>query len=236
MKRKQLEESSYMRDDRLVIECDVTIIKEAMVLEVEAEETNLVESPTPSLSQDLACLLSTKEGADVTFLVEGEIFSAHAIILAMRSSVFKALFYGPLREKREQHITIQDIQADVFRALLHFIYTDSMIPSMADLDRDERRGLIQHLLVAADRYDVQGLKATCEKALCENLDVQTVASMLALADQHNCFKLKSACIDFIICPDRWDGVAASEGFSHLKRSCPGILEDVLDKALKSRKI
>ncbi|CAO2206197.1 unnamed protein product [Urochloa humidicola] len=127
-------------------------------------------------------------------------------------------------------------KTEVFRALLHFIYTDSMLPSMADLDIDERIELTQHMLVAADRYDVQGLKTVCENALCERLDVETVVAMLALADQQNCNKLKSACIDFIIRPDKWDGVALSEGFSRLKRSCPSILADVLEKAIRSRKI
>ncbi|CAL5011201.1 unnamed protein product [Urochloa decumbens] len=234
MKWSELEASTFLQEDRLVIECDVMVFKEPMVLETTG--TNLVEvMPSPNLSQDLAKLLETKVGADVTFKVEGEVIAAHALVLAMRSSVFNAELYGPLKEQREQDITIEDIQPDVFRALLYFIYTDSMLPSMADLDRDKRKELIQHLLVAADRYDVQGLKAVCEKSLCESLDVETVASMLTLADQQNCSKLKNACIDFMICPDRWDGVAASEGFCHLKRSCSNILVDVLERSVKSRK-
>ncbi|CAL5011200.1 unnamed protein product [Urochloa decumbens] len=236
-KKNELESSPFLRDDRLVIECDVTVLKESVIVETSDAVTNIVVGvPSPNLSQDLAKLLETKEEADVTFSVDGEVFAAHAIVLGMRSSVFKAEFYGPLREQRDQRITIKDIQPDVFRALLHFIYTDSMLPSMDDLDREEWKELIQQLLVAADRYDVQGLKSVCENALCERLDVETVAAMLALADQQNCNKLKSACIDFIIRPDKWDGVASSEGFDHLKRSCPSILVDVLEKAVRSRKI
>jgi speckle-type POZ protein len=158
-------------------------------------------------------------------------------VLATRSSVFKAGFYGPLRARRNKHITIEDIQPDIFRELLHFIYTDSMSPSMSDLDADEKKQLIQHLLVAADRYDVQRLKAVCERALCESLDVETVAAMLALADQQNCRQLKDAAIHFIVCSsDTWDGVAASQGFGNLKRSCLSIMVDILDRAVKSRKI
>jgi speckle-type POZ protein len=71
----------------------------------------------------------------------------------------------------------------------------------------------------------------------ESLDVETVAAMLALADQQNCRLLKDAAIDFIVCSsDTWDGVAASQGFGNLKRSCLSIMVDILDRAVKSRKI
>ncbi|KAL6843289.1 hypothetical protein ACP4OV_027002 [Aristida adscensionis] len=77
-----------------------------------------------------------------------------------------------------------------------------MFHDMEDLDGDERQELAKHLLVAADRYDVQGLKFACEKLLGEGLDADTVAAMFALADQHNCSKLQDSCVEFITCSDK----------------------------------
>ena len=54
-------------------------------------------------------------------------------------------------------VTVEDMQPDVFRALLHFIYTD-LLPDMDDLDRDEYSEMICHLLVASDRYAMERLK------------------------------------------------------------------------------
>jgi speckle-type POZ protein len=120
LKRRELEDSTYLRDDRLVIECVVTV-----------EEPS---SPNgPNLSQDFANLLDTMEGADVTFKVEGEVFRAYAIVLATRLSVFKAGFYGPLSARRNKHITIEDIQPDVFRELaalhLHRLHVSQHVRS-----------------------------------------------------------------------------------------------------------
>ena len=74
----------------------------------------------------LAKLLDQKDGADVTFNVGGEIIVAHKIILAARSPVFQALFYGQMSETRMGHVTIEDMQPVIFKALLRFIYTGSL--------------------------------------------------------------------------------------------------------------
>ncbi|KAM0844335.1 hypothetical protein ACQ4PT_057115 [Festuca glaucescens] len=110
--------------------------------------------PLSDLLGNLAKLLEAQDEADVIFKVKGEAFPAHKIILAMRSPVFKVQFYGPMKDKRMRNITIQDIQPTVFKALVHFIYTDSL-PSMDDLDDDEHDEMVKHLLVAADSASAQ---------------------------------------------------------------------------------
>ncbi|RLM73510.1 BTB/POZ and MATH domain-containing protein 1-like [Panicum miliaceum] len=212
-----LEASGHIQDDRVVIECDVTVIKEPQV----AEEAVISES---------------EEGADVKFIVQGEIFPAHKIFVAARSPVFKAQLYGPVGEGNRECITIEDMQAPVFKALLHFIYTDSL-PAMEDIDSDEKE-MMKHLLVAADRYAMERLKLICEGILCGSLDVETVATTLCLADQHNCRKLKDACIDYIYSSDRINEVVASQGYLHLKRACPSAFVNMWEKekVTKSQKI
>jgi speckle-type POZ protein len=101
-------------------------------------------------------LFEQKKGADVSFIVGADSFEAHKIVLAARSPVFMAEFYGQLCESGTYSVTVEDMQPDVFRALLHFIYTDSL-PDMDDLVRDEYSEMIRHLLVASDRYDMESL-------------------------------------------------------------------------------
>jgi hypothetical protein len=65
----------------------------------------------------------------------------------MRSPVLKAELFGQMKDQaKEQLVTIQDMQPDVFRALVHFIYTDSL-PDTDDQDGEGNRDMIQHLLV-----------------------------------------------------------------------------------------
>ena len=39
---------------------------------------------------------------------------------------FQALFYGQMSETRMGHVTIEDMQPVIFKALLRFIYTGSL--------------------------------------------------------------------------------------------------------------
>jgi speckle-type POZ protein len=225
--------SAYVRDDSLRIECVVTVFKfkKASPPSFPAPAPARVEAPTPSLPRGLEHLLETKEGADVT----------HAIVLATRSPVFKAELYGPMKEQDtgRRHIAIEDMQPDVFRALLHFVYTDTMLPGAMDdgLSSDDgNREFTKHLLVAADRYDVRGLKFVCERRLCRGLTIATVASMFALADRHNCSELQDASLEFITGSDTLADVVESEWYHHLRSLSPDVMIDLLRRQLSPTKL
>ena len=71
------------------------------------------------------------------------------------------------------------MEAAVFKALLHFIYTDCL----PERSKSCEAAAMQHLLVTADRYGVDMLKFICETRLSETIDVESVAATLALAEQ-----------------------------------------------------
>ena len=85
-----------------------------------------MQVPPPTLGNDLALLLESGSHSDVTFKVEDESMEAHRIMLTTRSPVFHALLSGDMREGKEGVVVIEDVRAPVFRALLHFVYTDSL--------------------------------------------------------------------------------------------------------------
>jgi speckle-type POZ protein len=127
------------------------------------------------------------------------------------------------------------MQPAVFRALLRFIYTDSL-PAVDDLNKEDSLEMTRHLLVAADRYAMDRLNLVCAQILSKSLDVESVTTTLGLADRHNCSVLKDACIEFIISSNKMDDVAKTQGFACLKRSCPSVLVEVWEKAGKFGKI
>ena len=183
-----------------------------------------VSVPPSSLHQHLGDLLLAEKGADVVFDVGGQTFAAHRCVLAARSPVFSAELFGVMKESDTGVVVrIDDMEAQVFKALLYFIYTD-LFPNTAEQDEDV---LSQHLLVAADRYNLERLKLLCEQKLCEYIDVGTVATILALAEQHHCHGLKKVCFDFLSSPANLKAVVASDGFKHLSRSCPSVMEEVI---------
>uniref|UniRef100_M8BQ87 Speckle-type POZ protein-like protein n=1 Tax=Aegilops tauschii TaxID=37682 RepID=M8BQ87_AEGTA len=126
-------------------------------------------------------------------------FSAHRSVLAARSSVFKAELFGSMMENAGDPVEIGDMESDVFKSLLHFIYTDDSPPEMTREDVV----MAGHLLVAADRYDVERLKLICEDKLCTHIDSDNMATSLALAEQHSCPGLKEDCFEFLASPSNF---------------------------------
>ncbi|CAL4986480.1 unnamed protein product [Urochloa decumbens] len=222
IKRMDLESSSYLNGESFQIRCDVTIVKEVR------EETNTVESftvPPRDLHRHLGNLLASQVGADVTFEVGGEQFKAHRNVLAARSPVFMAELYGPMKEKTMPNIRVTDMEAGVFKAMLHCIYTDSL----PEIDEDDKIGMAQHLLVAADKYGMWRLRSMCEDMLLKHMDTSTVATTLALAEQHGCQWLKDGCFKFLRSPGNMKAVVESDCFEYLKAICPSIIDELLVK-------
>uniref|UniRef100_A0A453M1T5 Speckle-type POZ protein-like protein n=1 Tax=Aegilops tauschii subsp. strangulata TaxID=200361 RepID=A0A453M1T5_AEGTS len=214
IKRADLEVSGHMRDDCLAIRCDLTVIhdKETIV-------------PPGNLHRHLGDLLNNKDAADLTFQVGGQSFSAHRCVLAARSSVFKAELLGAMEESyAASPIEICDMEADVFKSLLHFIYTDT-VPPVLDVV------MAGHLLVAADRYNIGRLKMICEEKLCSHIDSGMVATSLALAEQHGFHALKKACLKFLASPSNLEAMMASDGYEHLKSSCPSVFKELVAEIL-----
>ncbi|KAI4992646.1 BTB/POZ and MATH domain-containing protein 3-like [Hordeum vulgare subsp. vulgare] len=230
VKHKDLEGPLHLIGDSFRIRCDVTVIK--MIRCEETHHANqFVVVPPSNLHQQLRSLLESKDGADVAFQIGGEIFWAHRSVLAARSPVFKAEFFGTLRKKDGDPIEINDIEAAVFKSLLHFIYTDSLPESTHEGAAQEDVVTASHLLVAADRYDIERLKLICEEKLCSHIDTKMVATSLALAEQHNCHGLKEACFEFLASPSNLEAMIASDGYQHLKSSCPAALKELIARLL-----
>jgi speckle-type POZ protein len=120
-------------------------------------------------------------------------------------------------------VRIEDMDAGVFKALLHFAYTGSL-PETWKEDEDVT---CQHLLVAADRYGMERLKLICEEKLCEYIKVGSVATILALAEQHHCEGLKKACFHFLSARATLRAVMATDSFQHLSRSCPSLMVELM---------
>ncbi|KQJ84734.1 hypothetical protein BRADI_5g22503v3 [Brachypodium distachyon] len=189
--------------------CVVTVIKEPPPDQCKEKP---FEIPPPELPGQLERVLKDGKGADVTILVGGREFSAHRFMLAARSPVFDAQLFGPLAEKGDTRcaaIEVVDMEPVIFEMLLHFIYADSLPPC----DGEEGYGAaeMQHLLVAADRYGLDRLKAMCEEKLCKTIDAR--------------HELKNACEEFMSKPGRASMVMVSDGFRRLVARCiPLVLE------------
>ncbi|CAM0958149.1 unnamed protein product [Alopecurus aequalis] len=148
--------------------------------------------PPSDLHRQLTQVLwESKEGVDLEIEVGGETFPAHRWLLAARSPVFKAelLLSSAALSSR---IRVDKMDAGVFKALLHFIYTDALPKEMVEKP-EALVTMAEPLLLAADRYKLERLKLICEEALCEYIDAESLwqltrgeAKYSLLAILHSC--------------------------------------------------
>ncbi|KAE8804575.1 Speckle-type POZ protein-like protein [Hordeum vulgare] len=102
-----VENSGYLSRDAFTMECTITVLNESPTSQ--AKEMSV---PSSNLNQNLGELLQTEMGADATFLVSGEHFAAHKSILAARSPVFKAQFFGEMKDKSSPSIEVEGMEGD----------------------------------------------------------------------------------------------------------------------------
>lgn len=92
-----------------------------------------------------------------------------------------------------------------------FIYTDKL-PDVQEITGSSSMcmstNMVQHLLAAADLYNLDRLKVLCEAKLCEEINADTVATTLALAEQHHCAQLKDICLKFAATPANLGGACS----------------------------
>lgn len=226
LKRTALETSDYLKDDCLLVKCTVGVVRS----HTEGPKIYSIPLPPSDIGRDFGKLLDSGEGTDVNLEVDGEIFPAHKLVLAARSPVFRAQLFGPMKDCNTQCIKVEEIEAPVFKALLHFIYWDDLpeLQELAGLSSTWASLMAQHLLAAADRYGLERLRFLCEAKLCEDIAINTVATTLALAEQHHCFQLKSVCLKYVAQPENLKAVMQTDGFDYLKQSCPSVITALLE--------
>ncbi|KAM3398009.1 BTB/POZ and MATH domain-containing protein 5 [Capsicum chinense] len=224
-RRALLETSDFLKDDRLKINCTVGVVQST----IDCSSLQPIQVPDSNMGSHFGMLLETMEGSDVVFNVAGEKFHAHKLVLAARSPVFRTELFDE-QEGDKQEIIVADMEPRVFKAMLHFIYRDSLvgeeledtssssIPSVTDT-------LTAKLLSAADRYDLTRLRRVCESHLCKDISVNSVSRTLALADRYHAMELKAVCLRFAA--ENLAAVMQSDGFEYLKENCPSLQSELL---------
>jgi speckle-type POZ protein len=210
------------KDDNFTIQCDLHIINPSIEY--------IMPVPPSDLQQHFGSLLQRKDGADLSFKVKGEIFPAHRCILAARSSVFQAELSGSSSEiSKDGCIEIEDMEPEVFKALLHFIYTDTLCSNDGNDQAINEDTMAKHLIVASDRYDLHRLKLISEDKLARGICLDNVVSILMIAAQHNCQNLEKICLDFMCSAEHFYSLIETDAFERLTASRPSIYKELLKK-------
>ena len=183
------EYNGWKVNDRVIIRATITTFGD---LETTVAAVAPAFTPPNTVAADLKSMLDSGYKSDITFYCGHREFAAHRSILGARSPYFKGLFASTMRDADSDDLPITDIEPDVFEQLLLWVYAGEVTEAAL-----RAKDMLEHLLMAANRYECVGLKLLCEAKLCEGLSVENAAMRLVLAEQAGAAKLKEACLELI---------------------------------------
>ncbi len=143
------------------------------------------------MSKGLAEMFYNQHLCDVHFdFKDSQTVGAHVVILSAGSPVLSAMFRSEFLESKTKKVTITDIDIEVFRQLLIYLYTGSA-PKLAE------KNMTQLLFEAADKYNIDNLKTECTDALLKRVNLDNAISLLVWSHFHSVAKLKEATLKFL---------------------------------------
>ena len=124
-------------------------------------------------------LYADREFVDVKIVCKGIQFRCHKVVLSCQSEVFKTMIKNKsLTEKKTGIMKIEenDISSDIMEQLLYFLYHDKV---------KNAKMIKPDLLIAADKYNIQGLSDECCKYFESKLSLKNALDILVLAESTN---------------------------------------------------
>nr|XP_020183404.1 BTB/POZ and MATH domain-containing protein 1-like [Aegilops tauschii subsp. strangulata] len=172
----------------LTIRCDLEVHTKACTASTSTTIAKpMIVVPPSNIVRHLEQLMVSKQWSDVTFLVQESEIHVHWLIIAMRSPLLYETLVALTTKSVER---IGDMKAVVLRAILHFVYTDELLPV-------DDTVVAREMLEAACRFRLERMKAMCENLLVHLLSKDNAMSTLELALRHHYEGLKIYCNDFI---------------------------------------
>lgn len=170
---------------------------------VNIEEANLIVSMSTEMASYLSRNLRTLEDTMDAVFVFPEANSgekskapaekaapiakvkAHKVVLAACSPVFRAMFFGEIKEEAE--VIVEDVRMPVFEKLINFMYNvplefGSMVEAV-------------EIFMAADKYNVPMVDSIVETYLCSILTVTNCCEVYDLIYHYDVLKTKKQCIE-----------------------------------------
>lgn len=138
---------------------------------------------------------------DVTFIVEGQKFQAHRVVLASCSDYFRAMFTDGLVECQKDIISLNGVTAKGMKNLIDFAYSSKLF-----LDFDN----VEDILLSANHVQMLPVLQACSDFLKQHLSIENCIDMLRLTDLLCIRKLKSDVLKFIC--SNWTRVSVTQEF------------------------
>ena len=166
-------------------------------------------------------LFEKQVAADVKFVVKSQPIGAHLNVVAPFSPVMAAMLDNDrFQEGLTKTVHIDDMEPDVFKEMLRYLYTGK-VPQLEQMT--------ESLFVAADRFQIQGLKFLCQKRMLSKLNKENALRYLVLAHLHSVPELVKRCYCVIVCDAK--DIRVQPEWKQLGQSYPHLFFEASDKMI-----
>jgi len=213
--------SELLPQDTLTVVCEV-ILKGSQKTVVSGYK-NLVEVDTSSKPAEkwmgnFDFAFNDKAFSDVKIVCGDREFDCHRVILSSQSSVFRAMFQHDMAEAQNRRVEIKELKPAVVHAMLKYVYTGDKTKSEMTTPGE--------MLVAADMYDLEDLKAHCEEVLIRSMQISNCIDCLVLGDMNNAPKLKRNAMKLVVI--NLSSVVKSKEWKEKLISLPVLMSEVME--------
>jgi len=180
------------------------------------------ERKTPPITKNFEQFFLSKEMSDIQIKCEDKIFEAHQVILSTWSPVFRGMFQAEMKEKETKNVEILDLKPDIMLEMLKFIYIGSCGINNKNPDPENVMGLLE----AADKYQVDVLKAKCEEVMISILEPNNCLHILDGADMYGAQNLKTRAMELVV--SNMKTINGSEEWKECAKKRPHLFVDISD--------
>ena len=189
--RENLLSNGLVVDGKLTISCQIETYKDQENRTGQAAKGfSQLFSKKGELLKDFEKLFENIIHCDVIFNVGDQQFPAHKDILAARSPIFAAMFKHSTKENLSGEVDVPDIESNVFKELLRYIYT-------GEVPLERMDAVAAGLLAAADKYLLEKLKKACADHLINEMSPENCVKLLSLGENDPAYCLREKAIDYV---------------------------------------
>ncbi|XP_055840265.1 kelch-like protein 5 [Episyrphus balteatus] len=138
--------------------------------------------------EELFSLFEKGDLTDVCIIGSDEVrFNAHKNVLAVGSDFFAAMFASPLKESVTNEVRIQEVNGEILKSILEFIYTGTI---------ELKSKSVPEILSAAHFFQMQSLIFECQEFMVQELDPSNCLGIALFAKQHDLKDLYETAFQF----------------------------------------
>ena len=147
--------------------------------------------PTKNALFQISKMFVEQTHCDVKFSFKnGESIGSHVSILSSRSPVFAAMFKHEMKESISRQVDIEDIQPDIFKQLLYYMYAGK-------LEKRIEEESVRFLYEAADKYDIEDLRKECVTFILASIYSNNVLDLVTWAHLHSVEDVKEVALEYL---------------------------------------